>query len=79
MGEPEAVFLEPEIVSKKGKIPSREVNETNFKVTRPKSSIVTEKPKAERKQKGRHDEQDHDGEYMLQRKSGLYKWRQNCI
>ena len=56
--EPEAVSLEPEIVSKKRKIPSREVNETNFKVTRPKSSKVTEKPKAERKQKGRHDEQD---------------------
>ena len=57
-GEPEAVFLEPEIVSKKGKIPSREVNETNFKVTRPKSSKVTEKPKAGRKQRGRHDDQD---------------------
>ena len=57
-GEPEAVSLQPEIVSKKGKIPSHEVNETNLKVTRPKSSKVTEKPKAERKQKGRHDEQD---------------------
>ena len=57
-GKPEAVSLEPEIVSKKGEISSREVNETNLKVTRPKSSKVTEKPKAERKQKGRHDEQD---------------------
>ena len=33
----------------KGEIPSREVDETNLKVTRPKSSKVTEKPKAERK------------------------------
>ena len=57
-GKPEAVSLEQEIVSKKGKIPSREVNETHLKVTRPKSSKVTEKPKAERKQKGKHDEQD---------------------
>lgn len=57
-GKPEAVPLEQEIVSKKGKIPSREVNETHLKVTRPKSSKVTEKPKAERKQKGKHDEQD---------------------
>ena len=51
VGKPEAVSLESEIVSKKGKIPSREVNETHLKVTRPKSSKVTEKPKAERKQK----------------------------
>ena len=57
-GIPEAVSLEPEIVSKKGKIPSREVNETHLKVTRRKSSKVTEKPKAERKQKGRQDEKD---------------------
>ena len=57
-GKPEAVSLESEIVSKKGKIPSRELNETILKVTRPKSSKVTEKPKAERKQKGRHDDQD---------------------
>ena len=57
-GKPEAVSLEQEIVSKKGKIPSREVNETHLKVTRPKSSKVTEKPKAEPKQKGKHDEQD---------------------
>ena len=57
-GKPEAVSLESEIVSKKGKIPNREVNETHLKVTRPKSSKVTEKPKAERKQKGRPDEQN---------------------
>ena len=57
-GKPEAVSLEPEIVSKKGKIASRVVNETNLKVTRPKSSKETEEPKAERKQKGRHGEQD---------------------
>ena len=57
-GKPEAVSLEPEIVSKKGKIPSREVNETHLKVTRPKSSKVTEKSKAERKQKGRQDEKN---------------------
>ena len=49
---------EPEIVSKKGKILSRKVNETHLKVTRPKSSKVTEKSKAERRQKGRPDEQD---------------------
>lgn len=46
-GNPEVVSLEPEIVSKKGKIPSREVNETQLKVTRQKSAKVTEKPKAE--------------------------------
>ena len=57
-GKPGAVFPEPEIISKKGKIPSRGVNETHLKVTRPKSSKVTEKPKAERRQKGRPDEQD---------------------
>jgi len=57
-GKPEAVFLDPEIVSKKGKIPSREVNETNSKVTKLKSSKVTEKPKAKRKPKGRYEEQD---------------------
>ena len=42
-GKPEAVSLEQEIVSKKGKIPSREMNETHLKVTRPKGSKVTEK------------------------------------
>ena len=57
-GKPEAVSPEPEIISKKGKIPSREMNETHLKVTRPKGSKVTEKPKAERKQRGKHDEQD---------------------
>ena len=57
-GKPEAVSPEPEIISKKGKIPSRGVNETHLKVTRPKSSKVTEKPKAERRQKDRPDEQD---------------------
>ncbi|KAK2555185.1 hypothetical protein P5673_023162 [Acropora cervicornis] len=57
-GKPEAVFLDPEIVSKKGKFPSREVNETNSKVTKLKSSKVTEKPKAKRKPKGRYEEQD---------------------
>ena len=55
-GKLEAVSLEPEIVSIKGKIPSREENGPPLKVTRRKSSKVTEKPKAERKQKGRHDE-----------------------
>ena len=43
-GNPEVVSLEPEIVSKKGKIPSHEVNETQLKVTRQKSTKVTEKP-----------------------------------
>lgn len=43
-GKPEAVSLEPEIVSKKGKIPNREVNETSSKVTKHKNSKVTEKP-----------------------------------
>ena len=57
-GKPEAVSLEQEIVNKKGKIPSREMNETHLKVTRPKGSKVTEKTKAERKQKGTPDEQD---------------------
>ena len=59
-GKPEAVSLEPEIVNKKKKIPSStsEVNETHLRVTRSKSSKVTEKPKAERNQKGRLDEQD---------------------
>ena len=57
-GKPEAVSLEQEIVNKKGKIPSREMNETHLKVTRPKGSKVTEKTKAERKQKGKPDEQD---------------------
>ena len=57
-GKPEAVSLEPEIVSKKKKIPSSEVNETHLRVTRSKSSKVTEKPKAERNQKGRLEEQD---------------------
>ena len=37
-GKPEAVSLEQEIVSKKGKIPSREVNETHLKVTRPRNN-----------------------------------------
>ena len=55
VGKPEAVSLEQEVVNKKGKIPSREMNETHLKVTRPKGSKVTEKPKAERKQKGKHD------------------------
>ena len=49
-GKPEAVSPEPEIVSKKVKIPSREVNETHLEVIRPKSSKVTEKRKAERRQ-----------------------------
>ena len=43
-GKPEAVSLEPEIVSKKRKIPSREVNETSSKLTKHKNSKVTEKP-----------------------------------
>lgn len=40
-GKPEALTLEPEIVSKKGKSRSPEVNETNLKGTKPKNSKVT--------------------------------------
>ena len=48
----------PEAVCQSQKLSASGVNETHLKVTRPKISKVTEKPKAERRQKGRPDEQD---------------------